>query len=632
MRLHGVTFNQANASTRSRFFLSFTAVLFVTLYLRSYYIEPSNSKPISSITRKKEQNPRDGIYNTQVYSINNNILSKENANKKHINSGNNEIASKGDLIYDITPLTQDDEANVQNRGRKFAMRQLFSAHDHEVTDSRCTHATGASEEFPQDYFTRKQRQKGAIIVHIFVMLYMFGLLAQVCDDYFVLSLYHICSRLKLDKDVAGATFMAVGSSAPTLFIAIVSIFFTESGGDVGLGTVVGSTIFNTLFIIGICCLATQVPLKLKHWPLIRDSFVYTLGTVSLVITVRDREVHWYEAIVFVFIYLFYILIMYFNKPLSGYFMRLIEERWGMCGEIDTSDDDTEAYALDTEDQTLASLLSQDNKPCQVDKTVQTKTVNSQGNTLDSLDNSKDGYEGLLERKQTDKQIQTTLHDISNSYDEQLAQFEHKQKSPFSIPPGFIPKIAWLLGFPVMSLFYLTIPPCCKRRWSEWFLVTFAMSVMWMGSLSYVLVWMVCIIGDTFDIPDCVMGMTFLAAGSSIPDVMASVIVARQGMADMAVSNAIGSNVFDLVCLGVPWLLKTLVLEKGTVVQIQSQSIMISALLLIGSIVFTVIAIHLNNWKLSPRLGFIFLLVYIVFISLATLLEFLACPCQIEDIW
>ena len=142
MRLHGVTFNQANASTRSRFFLSFTAVLFVTLYLRSYYIEPSNSKPISSITREKEQNPRDGIYNTQVYSINNNILSKENANKKHINSGNNEIASKGDLIDDITPLTQDDEANVQNRGRKFAMRQLFSAHDHEVTDSRCTHATG----------------------------------------------------------------------------------------------------------------------------------------------------------------------------------------------------------------------------------------------------------------------------------------------------------------------------------------------------------------------------------------------------------------------------------------------------------------------------------------------------------
>ena len=183
----------------------------------------------------------------------------------------------------------------------------------------------------------------------------------------------------------------------------------------------------------------------------------------------------------------------------------------------------------------------------------------------------------------------------------------------------------------MLLFYITIPPCCKEKWSEWFLVTFAMSVVWMGSLSYLLVWMVCIIGETFEIPDCIMGMTFLAAGSSIPDVMASIIVVRQGIADMAVSNAIGSNVFDMLCLGIPWLLKTTLVEPGSFVQIESESIMVSSLLLIGSIVFTVIAMYLNNWRLDFKLGIIFLLVYVVFIALATLLEFLACPCQFEEL-
>ena len=51
-----------------------------------------------------------------------------------------------------------------------------------------------------------------------------------------------------------------------------------------------------------------------------------------------------------------------------------------------------------------------------------------------------------------------------------------------------------------------------------------------------------------------MGLTFLAAGTSVPDLLTSVIVARQGHGDMAVSSSIGSNIFDvLVGLPLPWL-------------------------------------------------------------------------------
>lgn len=36
-------------------------------------------------------------------------------------------------------------------------------------------------------------------------------------------------------------------------------------------------------------------------------------------------------------------------------------------------------------------------------------------------------------------------------------------------------------------------------------------------------------GDTLKIPDSVMGITFLAAGTSVPEAVSSVIVAKQGM-------------------------------------------------------------------------------------------------------
>ena len=52
-----------------------------------------------------------------------------------------------------------------------------------------------------------------------------------------------------------------------------------------------------------------------------------------------------------------------------------------------------------------------------------------------------------------------------------------------------------------------------------------------------------------------MGLTILAAGTSIPDLITSVIVAKKGFGDMAVSSSVGSNIFDItVGLPVPWML------------------------------------------------------------------------------
>merc|ERR1711988_1717648 len=71
------------------------------------------------------------------------------------------------------------------------------------------------------------------------------------------------------------------------------------------------------------------------------------------------------------------------------------------------------------------------------------------------------------------------------------------------------------------------------------------------------------IGCVLKIDKLVMGCTFLAAGTSIPDALGSIAVAKQGEGDMAVANALGSNVFDIMLgLGVPWTLRCVVLQKN----------------------------------------------------------------------
>ncbi len=79
---------------------------------------------------------------------------------------------------------------------------------------------------------------------------------------------------------------------------------------------------------------------------------------------------------------------------------------------------------------------------------------------------------------------------------------------------------------------------CRKKY---FALTFAMSILWIMVFSYLMVWWATVVGKIVGISDAVMGLTFLAAGTSVPDLITSVLVAKQGHGDMAVSSSIGQT-------------------------------------------------------------------------------------------
>jgi len=150
-------------------------------------------------------------------------------------------------------------------------------------------------------------------VYFLVMLYMFLGLAIICDDYFCESLDAISEALNLSEDVAGATFMAAGSSAPELFTAIVTVLIT--GGSEGLGTIVGSAIFNIMIIVGVTAMFAGQELKVWWYPLTRDCVVYFLSIVLMVWAIADKSVEWWESAVLVACYGGYIALMVYNEAI-----------------------------------------------------------------------------------------------------------------------------------------------------------------------------------------------------------------------------------------------------------------------------------------------------------------------------
>uniref|UniRef100_A0A3Q1H1P8 Sodium/calcium exchanger membrane region domain-containing protein n=1 Tax=Anabas testudineus TaxID=64144 RepID=A0A3Q1H1P8_ANATE len=544
----------------------------------------------------------------------------------------------------------------------------------------------ALHEFPTDLFTNKERTEGAVALHVLCTIYMFCALALVCDDYFVPSLEKICERLHLSEDVAGATFMAAGSSAPELFTSVIGVFITK--GDVGVGTIVGSAVFNILCIIGVCGFYAGQAVKLSHWALLRDSVYYTFSITALIAvrTYTNTQNHMtkgvWESLVLILMYAVYILIMKFNGKAQRYFNRRkkssVNLANGLTGSTDLDDNvtcDATAVLLKKANfhckpsvlmvdellsayphqlsfseagmrimitshfsprtrLTMASrmLINERQRLINTTETRVNRITNGDSDSVvrvqlrQALENGMSGVEqGLngrcrLQRLESGKTENESEDNDNNENDEERDGEDDNEGPlvPFKVPGT----LKWLTMWPLSLLLFFTVPNCAKRRWERWFMVTFFTATIWIAGLSYIMVWMVTVIGFTLGIPDVIMGITFLAAGTSVPDCMASVIVARQGLGDMAISNSIGSNVFDiLVGLGLPWTLQTLCIDYGSIIHLNSRGLIFSVGLLLASVFFTVLGVHLNKWTLDRRLGLVCLIMYAIFLCFSILIEF-----------
>ncbi|XP_059543952.1 sodium/potassium/calcium exchanger 4 isoform X2 [Myotis daubentonii] len=527
-------------------------------------------------------------------------------------------------------------------------RKLMAPLNGTQTAKNCTDP--AIHEFPTDLFSNTERQHGAVLLHILGALYMFYALAIVCDDFFVPSLEKICEKLHLSEDVAGATFMAAGSSTPELFASVIGVFITH--GDVGVGTIVGSAVFNILCIIGVCGLFAGQVVQLTWWAVCRDSVYYTLSVIVLIAFIYDEEIVWWEGLVLIILYGFYILIMKYNVKIQAFFtikQKAIANGNTVSSELEDVKEEPR-YSKNPVVMVDEVMSSSPPKFSFPEAGLRVMITNKFGprtrlrmasriiiNERQRLINSANGVSRKPLQNGRQENIKNGNIPMENPEDppgEQQPQppppppppeaepVEAAFLSPFSVPEARGDKAKWVFTWPLIFLLGVTIPNCSKPRWEKFFMVTFLTATLWIAVFSYLMVWLVTIIGYTFGIPDVIMGITFLAAGTSVPDCMASLIVARQGLGDMAVSNTIGSNVFDiLVGLGIPWGLQTMVINYGSTVKINSRGLVYSVVLLLGSVALTVLGIHLNKWRLDWKLGVYVLVLYAIFLCFSIMIEF-----------
>uniref|UniRef100_A0A3Q3L7X9 Sodium/potassium/calcium exchanger 1 n=1 Tax=Mastacembelus armatus TaxID=205130 RepID=A0A3Q3L7X9_9TELE len=515
-------------------------------------------------------------------------------------------------------------------------------------------------EYPEDIFSIEDRRRGWVILHIIGMMYMFVSLAIVCDEFFVPALGVITDKLAISDDVAGATFMAAGGSAPELFTSLIGVFIAHS--NVGIGTIVGSAVFNILFVIGMCALFSREVLHLTWWPLFRDVSFYILDLILLIIFFLDNVIMWWESMMLVAGYTFYVIFMKFNVQLEQAFKTQLHKHKNIVKVIAV--EEPEKVSKDNPTPLKPSLQRGGSSASLHNSTMRNTIFQLMIHTLDPLGEGE--YHIALTSQMTDRKFKDkaeTLNNVarrkaerktqhkseeesdsdeddsdedssesSEGEDDEEEEEEETQDEPLSLewPDTRRKQATYLFLLPIVVPLWLTVPDVRNQKFKKFFVVTFLGSILWIAVFSYLMVWWAHQVGETIGISEEIMGLTILAAGTSIPDLITSVIVARKGLGDMAVSSSVGSNIFDItVGLPVPWLLYSSIHDLAPVA-VSSNGLFCAIVLLFLMLLFVIISIASCKWKMNKVLGFTMFLLYFIFLVLSVMLEdrIIICPVSI----
>ncbi|KAL3046508.1 hypothetical protein OYC64_004491 [Pagothenia borchgrevinki] len=503
----------------------------------------------------------------------------------------------------------------------------------------------SSGDYPPDLFTLQERRQGAVVLHMFGMIYMFIALAIVCDEFFVPALTVITEKLTISDDVAGATFMAAGGSAPELFTSIIGVFISHS--NVGIGTIVGSAVFNILFVIGMCAIFSKEILNLTWWPLFRDVSFYILDLIMLIIFFLDNFISIWESIALLSAYAAYVIFMKCNSTVERFVKgcmhknQVVEvevqpkarprlQRGGSSASLHNSLMRNSIFQLmihtldplsEGKFREKASILHKiAKKKCQVEDSEKANGVASRSDK--NLPNS----------SSVEVEVTPPMNGTAVQEGQETAEDEEEDDQPLSLswPDSCHKRITYLLIIPIVLPLWLTLPDVRKPTAKRFFPISFIGAICWIAAFSYLMVWWAHQVGETIGITEEIMGLTILAAGTSIPDLITSVIVARKGLGDMAVSSSVGSNIFDItVGLPFPWLLWSFI-NNMSPVKVSSNGLFCAIVLLFIMLLFVIISIAACKWRMSKMLGFIMFMLYFVFLVLSVMLEdkVLTCPVSI----
>eukprot|EP00629_Pelagomonadales_sp_RCC1024_P003081 CAMPEP_0119271050 /NCGR_PEP_ID=MMETSP1329-20130426/7800_1 /TAXON_ID=114041 /ORGANISM="Genus nov. species nov., Strain RCC1024" /LENGTH=479 /DNA_ID=CAMNT_0007271091 /DNA_START=179 /DNA_END=1618 /DNA_ORIENTATION=- len=439
----------------------------------------------------------------------------------------------------------------------------------------------------------------SLVIYPIALLWSFVGTQYIADEFFSVALDGIVEKFHIDPDVAGATILAVGTSFPELICGFVSQFLSAGdSGAVALGVTVGSAIFNQLVIVAASALvAPGGEMQLKWKAMLRDIVVWGATIVLLMATLADGEISIADAWIYVGLYLVYVVLCTYWKTIEKHIhggnpfkpprvVRSVVPKNPRHESVAVYVAPHKLHLADFADVEAEVKVHAD----RVKLTQELELVEAQNPLSDKYVRPAPAEEG---------------------------QHHHDEDSgPFGgeFPEGFGARLYFVARAPFAALCYYTGLPSLRRNHQVLLLAPIAGG--YCVCIAYLMVqWLeksACALG----IPTISLSLLLAASGTSLPNCLVAMYVAKKGKGTTAVSTVFGSNLFDiLIALALPWALAASISGKAIVV-FENQSFGSAYALttiMIGTFALFVGLSAANGWVVSSAHAYIYLAIYAAFV-------------------
>ncbi|ANM70938.1 calcium exchanger 7 [Arabidopsis thaliana] len=464
---------------------------------------------------------------------------------------------------------------------------LASLDDHR---SKCSYIRSQSKCGPQGYIDYLKIffcifGQSPVLGHLVLsawLFVLFYLLGDTAASYFCPSLDSLSKVLKLSPTMAGVTLLSLGNGAPDLFSSVVS-FTRSNNGDFGLNSILGGAFFVSSFVVGtICVLIGSRDVAIDRNSFIRDVvfLLVALCCLGLIIFIgkilRSRED-----------------LAEMGVSLLGY---IAEEKLALPEKT------TQEFKIVFEDSPkrhrscFSVLVSIIGLPLYLPRRL----------TIPVVCEEKWSKPCAVVSTAIAPVLLTELY---------CSHYSGSQRNLI------LYIISGSIGLIVGILAYLTTekshPP--KKFSLVWLLGGFTMSVTWTYMIAQELVSLLISLGNIFGISPSVLGLTVLAWGNSLGDLIANVTVAFHGGNDgaqIALSGCYAGPLFNTVIgLGVPLVISSLAEYPGVYIIPSDNSLLETLGFLMVGLLWALVIMPKKKMRLDKLVGGGLLAIYLCFLSL-----------------
>ncbi|KAM0951001.1 putative sodium/calcium exchanger membrane region [Dioscorea sansibarensis] len=448
-----------------------------------------------------------------------------------------------------------------------------------------------------------------------LLLAHFSLLVRAASAHFSPAVASISSRLRLSPSIAAVTLLALGNGAPDAFSSSAAL---RSGlPRTGLAAILSAGAFVSAFVVGSVALLAA-PFSVPPGPFIRDVFFYLVAVSGLFYVYLSAEIYLWQAVGLVCFYIFFVGLVFWMDL-------VVEARGGKVAREDEEEVEVEVEMGLVEDAKARDFLC----------------LNKMQDLEDG--NNDSSFWGLLGKITLlwEVPVTTVLKlTIPSSSPAEWSRFyaaanvalcpvlllyslnsyiNLNDKIVFLIPRVHFPiwsVVLFLSTCLALGYFYLEKePPVTESAATA--LVAFMMSVFWISTVAGELLNCLAAIGNLMELHPAILGLTVLAWGNSVGDLVADVAVAKAGQPATAMAGCFAGPMFNmLVGLGSALVRETWNMYPGAYVLQFHISIVVAFVFLLLSLMGSLLVVTWFGFRVPRFWGFFLVGLYMLFTAIS----------------